>query len=205
MGEGDLKQSGDPRLDEQLHFTALIDRMCKVSRRNLLVDGSRRENDAEHSWHIGVMALIFSEYAAQKPDIGRTVQMCLVHDLVEIYAGDTFAYDEKGNSNKTEREEAAADRLFSQLPEEQGRMIRDLWMEFDAMETVDARYAACLDRLQPFLHNTLTEGHTWKESGTIRSAVEKRMKPVKEFMPRIYGWMEMNMDIAVEKGWLKDG
>lgn len=205
MGEGDLKQSGDPRLDEQLHFTALIDRMCKVSRRNLLVDGSRRENDAEHSWHIGVMALIFSEYAAQKPDIGRTVQMCMVHDLVEIYAGDTFAYDEKGNSNKTEREEAAADRLFSQLPEEQGRMIRDLWMEFDAMETVDARYAACLDRLQPFLHNTLTEGHTWKESGTIRSAVEKRMKPVKEFMPRIYGWMEMNMDIAVEKGWLKDG
>ena len=205
MGEGDLKQSGDPRLDEQLHFTALIDRMCKVSRRNLLVDGSRRENDAEHSWHIGVMALIFSEYAAQKPDIGRTVQMCMVHDLVEIYAGDTFAYDEKGNSNKTEREEAAADRLFSQLPEEQGRMIRDLWMEFDAMETVDARYAACLDRLQPFLHNTLTEGHTWKENGTIRSAVEKRMKPVKEFMPRIYGWMEMNMDIAVEKGWLKDG
>ncbi|MCR5474470.1 MAG: HD domain-containing protein [Lachnospiraceae bacterium] len=205
MGEGDLKQSGDPRLDEQLHFTALIDRMCKVSRRNLLVDGSRRENDAEHSWHIGVMALIFSEYAAQKPDIGRTVQMCMVHDLVEIYAGDTFAYDEKGNSNKTEREEAAADRLFSQLPEEQGRMIRDLWMEFDAMETVDARYAACLDRLQPFLHNTLTEGHTWKESGTFRSAVEKRMKPVKEFMPRIYGWMEMNMDIAVEKGWLKDG
>lgn len=205
MGEGDLKQSGDPRLDEQLHFTALIDRMCKVSRRNLLVDGSRRENDAEHSWHIGVMALIFSEYAAQKPDIGRTVQMCLVHDLVEIYAGDTFAYDEKGNSSKAEREEAAADRLFSQLPEEQGRMIRDLWMEFDAMETVDARYAACLDRLQPFLHNTLTEGHTWKERGTIRSAVEKRMKPVKEFMPRIYGWMEMNMDIAVEKGWLKEG
>ena len=78
-------------------------------------------------------------------------------------------------------------------------------MEFDAMETVDARYAACLDRLPPLMHKTMTEGHTWKESGTIRSAVEKRMKPVKEFMPRIYGWMEMNMDIAVEKGWLKDG
>ncbi|MBO6298451.1 MAG: HD domain-containing protein [Lachnospiraceae bacterium] len=93
--------------------------------------------------------------------------------------------------------------MFAQLPEEQGRMIRDLWEEFDAMETADVKYAACMDRLQPFLHNTLTEGHTWVESGTNRAAVEKRMAIIKEFMPEVYEWIAANLDRAEEKGWLK--
>lgn len=190
-------------MDKQFLFTAQIDKMTSILRRTMLIDKRRRENDAEHSWHIAVMAMLFTEYAAEPADIGRVVQMCVVHDLVEIIAGDTFAYDKEGNLGKADRERAAADQLFSGLPEDQGKQIRSLWEEFDAMETADAKYAACMDRLQPFLHNTLTDGHTWTESGTNRSMVEQRMAVVKEFMPKVYGWVSDNLDEAVRKGWLK--
>lgn len=203
MGIQDFLSSGDERLDSRFLFTVEIDKMTSVLRRTLLVDLSRRENDAEHSWHIAVMAMLFSEYAAAPVDIGRVVQMCVVHDLVEVYAGDTFAYDTVGNADKEAREKAAADKLFAILPEEQGRMIRSLWEEFDAMESADAKYAACMDRLQPFLHNTLTGGHTWVENGTDRAAVEKRMAVIKEFMPKVYTWVAENIDHAIEAGWLK--
>lgn len=202
MGLDDYLASGNDRLDRQLKFTAEIDKMTQVLRRTVLIDKSRQENDAEHSWHIAVMALLFEEYAPEKPDIGRAVQMCVVHDLVEIYAGDTFAYDVKQNADKEEREKAAADRLFAQLPQDQGNYIRGLWEEFDAMDTPDSKYAACLDRIQPFLHNTLTDGHTWVRSGTGRAAIEKRMKPVKDYMPAVYDWMEKNLDNAVRQGWI---
>ena len=171
----DFLESKNFRLDQQLRFTAEIDKMTSILRRTMLIDGSRRENDAEHSWHIAVMALIFEEYATQNVDVSRAVKMCVVHDLIEIYAGDTFAYDAAGNADKAEREAAAAEKLFAQLPKEQGAEIRLLWEEFDAMQTPDAKYAACMDRLQPFLHNTLTSGHTWVEGGTVRASVEKRM------------------------------
>lgn len=204
MGIEDFISSGIDRLDMQLMFTAEIDKMTSVLRRTMLLDKSRRENDAEHSWHIAVMALLFEEYASEPVDIGHAIKMCVVHDLIEIYAGDTFAYDVEGNKSKAEREEKAADRLFALLPEEQGAYIRALWEEFDRMETADSKYAACLDRIQPFFHNTLTEGHTWVESGTTnRAAVEKRMSIVKEFMPSVYPWVEKNIDNAIAKGWLK--
>ena len=204
MGFEDFISSGMERLDQQLKFTAEIDKMTSILRRTMLIDKSRRENDAEHSWHIAVMALLFEEYVSEHVDIGHVVKMCVVHDLIEIYAGDTFAYDVEGNKSKAEREEKAADRLFALLPEEQGAYIRALWEEFDRMETADSKYAACLDRLQPFFHNTLTEGHTWVESGTTnRAAVEKRMSIVKKFMPSVYPWVEKNIDNAIAKGWLK--
>ena len=204
MGIEDFISSGIDRLDMQLMFTAEIDKMTSVLRRTMLLDKSRRENDAEHSWHIAVMALLFEEYASEPVDIGHAIKMCVVHDLIEIYAGDTFAYDVEGNKSKAEREAKAADGLFALLPEEQGAYIRALWEEFDGMETADSKYAACLDRIQPFFHNTLTEGHTWVESGTTdRAAVEKRMSIVKEFMPKVYPWVEKNIDNAVAKGWLK--
>lgn len=204
MAMEDLVLSGNPRLDAQLKFTAEIDKMTSVLRRTLLIDGSRRENDAEHSWHIAVMALYFEEYAIEKPNILRAAEMCIVHDLVEIYAGDTFAYDVNGNSDKAAREQLAADRLFAILPEEQGMRIRALWEEFDAVSTVDSKYANCLDRLQPFLHNTLTAGHTWKniQPRTGRSQVEARMAVIGEFMPEVYLWIRKNLDNAVKKGWL---
>ena len=203
MAIQDFIESKNLRLDQQLKFTAEIDKMTGILRRTMLIDGSRCENDAEHSWHIAVMAIIFQEYAVQPVDVSRAVKMCVIHDLIEIYAGDTFAYDPKGNKDKAQREQASADKLFAMLPPEQGQEIRTLWEEFDAMQTPDAKYAACMDRLQPFLHNTLTQGHTWVESGTCRPMVEKRMAVIKEFMPQVYPWVEQNLDNAIQKGWLK--
>ncbi len=203
MGIEDFIESKNIRLDQQLRFTAEVDKMTSIFRRTMLIDKSRRENDAEHSWHIAMMALLFCEYAREKVDVSRAVKMCIVHDLIEIYAGDTFAYDAVGNQSKAERETAAADKLFAQLPQEQGNEIRLLWQEFDAMQTPDAKYAACMDRLQPFLHNTLTQGITWKESNTHREAVEKRMVVIKDFMPEVYKWISKNLDNAIEKGWLQ--
>lgn len=204
MGIEDFLSSGNPRLDQQLKFSAEIDKMTEVYRRTMLISGVRNENDAEHSWHIAVMALLLKEYCVEEPNVERAIKMCVVHDLIEIYAGDTFAYDVAGNASKAEREEAAADKLYSQLPPEQGAELRALWEEFDAMETTDAKYAACLDRTQPLLHNTLTEGHTWRNNGAVRSQVEARAQIIKEFMPEVYAWIMKNLDRGVEKGWLKE-
>jgi len=204
MPLSDFLESNNLRLDQQLKFTAEVDKMTSILRRTLLVDGSRRENDAEHSWHIALMTLLFKEYCIAQVNVERAAKMCLVHDLIEIYAGDTFAYDPIGNKDKQERESKAADKLFAQLPEEQGKEFRSLWEEFDAMQTNDAKYAACMDRLQPFLHNTLTSGHTWVESGTCRSNVEKRMAIIKDFMPEVYKWVQANITNAIKMGWLKE-
>ena len=204
MGIQDFLASGNERLDQQLLFSAEIDKMTGIIRRTSLIDKSRRENDAEHSWHIATMAMLFEEYAKEPVNVPRAVEMCVVHDLIEIYAGDTFAYDVKANEGKADREKAAADKLFSQLPQEQGKMIRSLWEEFDAMETPDAKYASCMDRLQPFLHNSLTDGFTWVESGTNREVVEKRMAVIKDFMPEVYKWIDKNIDNAISMGWLKE-
>lgn len=193
--------SGNLRLDAQLKFSAVIDRMCSIFRRTILLDRSRHENDAEHSWHIAVMALIFEEYAVEKVNTLHAVEMLLVHDLVEIYAGDTFAYDVEGNLSKAQRENDAADKLFSRLPEEQGAYLRRLWQEFDAMEDADARYANCLDRLQPFLHNVLTGGYTWRNAEVPPSdrQVRQRMAVLKDFMPEVHRWVENAIDQAVKR------
>lgn len=204
MGIEDFLPSGNDRLDMQLKFSAEIDKMTGIIRRTSLIDKSRRENDAEHSWHIATMAMLFEEYAKEPVNVPRAVEMCVVHDLIEIYAGDTFAYDVKANEGKAEREKEAADKLFSQLPQEQGKMIRSLWEEFDALETPDAKYASCMDRLQPFMHNSLTDGFTWVESGTNRKVVEKRMAVIKDFMPEVYKWIEANIERAIAMGWLKE-
>ena len=197
-----LLSSGSEELDSLLLFTAEIDKMTGVSRRTLLLDRSRRENDAEHSWHIAVMSAIFSDFAREPVDTDRAVRMCLVHDLVEIYAGDTFAYDRAGYADKAAREAAAADRVFSMLPGGRGGELRALWEEFDAMETPDAKYAACMDRLQPFLHNTLTGGHTWVEGRVSRSQVEARMAVIMDFMPMLWPWIEDNIENGVKNGWI---
>ena len=202
MGVQDFLKSGNGRLDQQLLFTAEIDKMTDILRQTMLISGNRRENDAEHSWHIAAMAMLLTEYAAEPVDIGRVVRMCIVHDLVEIEAGDTFVYDVQGNIGKAERERIAADKVFGKLPEDQGSMIRGLWEEFDAMETPDAKYAACIDRIQPFLHNVLTDGHTWQNGRVSRASVEKRIAVVREFMPEVYRWMESTIELALEKGWL---
>lgn len=197
--------SDSERLNSQLQFTIEVDKMTQILRRTLLTDGSRRENDAEHSWHIALMCMLFAEYADDPPNVNRSAVMCIVHDLIEIYAGDTFAFDKEANKNKEEREKLAADKLFSQLPDEQAKEIRGLWEEFDAMSSADAKFAACMDRLQPFLHNTLTQGHTWVLSGANIKDVEERMSPVKLYMPRLWQWVQKNIENGTAKGWIKEG
>lgn len=192
----------DEKINQLLRFTAEVDKMTGISRRTMLLNKSRRENDAEHSWHIAVMAMLFKDYAPEGCDVARAVQMCIVHDLVEIYAGDTFAYDVSANFGKEEREKAAADRLFGELPEHLGKQFRILWEEFDKMETPDAKYAAAMDRLQPFLHNTLTDGQTWKEGKPSVDMVEKRLGPALELIPEIKGWYDANIERAKKEGWL---
>lgn len=204
MAVSDFIKTKNERLNKQFEFTIEIDKMCDILRRTVLINKSRRENDAEHSWHIAVMAQLFTEYTKEEINVGRVVQMLVVHDLIEIYAGDTFAYDVKGNEDKEEREKLAADKLFAILPEDQGKQIRLLWEEFDAMETSDSKYAACMDRLQPFLNNTLTNGHTWIEGKPKRSQIEKRMHVIKEMMPEVYEWVEENIQNAVSKKWLSE-
>lgn len=202
----DFVSSGSLRLDQQLKFVAEIDKMTSVLRRTILLDRSRAENDAEHSWHIAVMALLFREYAAEEVNIHHAVEMLLVHDLVEIYAGDTFAYDTAGNETKAAREQEAADRLFAILPTEQGSYIRSLWEEFDGKNTSDAKYANCLDRLQPFLHNVLTEGFTWQNAEVRPNAaqVRERMAILKDFMPEVHVWAERSIQKAIAEKWLSE-
>lgn len=192
----------DEKINQLLRFTAEVDKMTGISRRTMLLNKSRRENDAEHSWHIALMAMLFKDYAPEGCDVARAVQMCIVHDLVEIYAGDTFAYDVSANSGKEERENAAADRLFGELPEHLGKQFRLLWEEFDKMETPDAKYAAAMDRLQPFLHNTLTDGQTWKEGKPSVEMVGRRLGPALETIPEIKGWYDANIERAKKEGWL---
>lgn len=187
-----------------LKFTAEIDKMTSVLRRTMLIDKSRRENDAEHSWHIAVMAILFEKFAPTGTDISRAVKMCVVHDLVEIYAGDTFAYDINGNKSKAEREVKAADKLFGMLPEDVGKEIRLLWEEFDRMETPDAKYAACMDRIQPYLHNTLTDGHTWVEGKVSKTQVLERSGVIEETLPEVWDWVLKNVENGVKNGWIAD-
>lgn len=177
--------------------------MTEIHRHTFLISGSRRENDAEYSWHIAVMAMLFAEYAAEPVDVGRAVQMCLIHDLIEIRVGDTFAYDPEGVRTQAEREKKAADLVFAQLPENQGKMMRSLWEEFDAMQTPDAKYAACMDRLQPFLNSILPHGSSWEPGKVHRKEVERRNRIIQEFMTEVYDWNTKNLDRAVEAGWLE--
>lgn len=159
------------RFEQQMRFLVEIDQMKNVLRQTLLADGSRRESDAEHSWHLAMYAMLLSEYAPEPVDISRVVRMVLVHDLIEIYAGDTFCYDKEGNRDKAAREAAAADRLYALLPADQAGEYRALWEEFDRMDTPDSRFAAALDRIQPIINNYLTKGHTWKLGHVQRTGV----------------------------------
>ena len=178
------------KLKGQLSFLIEADKMKSILRQTLLVDQSRRENDAEHSWHLALMAMTLAEYTPLKISLDRVIRMALVHDLVEIYAGDTFAYDTAGYQSKDKREKEAADKLFSLLPPEQGREYRALWEEFDAMQTPDALYASAIDRLQPFINNALTDGHTWVQHGVTVDKVYKRMDPVRNALPALWEYVE---------------
>lgn len=153
------------RLERQLRFLMEIDRLKQVFRQSYVTDGSRKENDAEHSWHFALFALVLAEYANEPVDVARVVRMALVHDIVELDAGDVLVYDTGARARQAEVERAAAERIFGLLPAEQGAEMRALWEEFEARETPEARFAAALDRLQPVMLNHRTGGRTWREHG----------------------------------------
>ena len=192
------------RLAQQIEFLLEIDRLKHILRQTLLTDGSRRENSAEHSWHIAIMAMVLAEYAPADVDLSRAVKMLLIHDLVEIDAGDTFCYDVQGNQDKAEREQQAADRLFGLLPAEQNQEFRQLWDEFEAHQTPTAQFAAALDRIQPFLHNRQTQGGTWRIHQVTRNQVMKRMQPVAIGTPDLWNFVQQTIEECVEAGYLGD-
>lgn len=192
----------DERTRAQLHFLTEIDSLKTILRQNLLVDGSRRENDAEHSWSLAVMTFLLAEYADPEVDVFKVMKMVLLHDLVEIDAGDTFAYDAVGYQDKDERELRAADRIFSLLPADQAKEFRALWDEFEAMETPSALYAAALDRMQPLINNYLTEGHTWKLHHVTPEQVFVRMDPIRVATPKLWPLVEQIVQDSLEKGFI---
>ena len=194
----------DARLKKQIDFLVEIDKMKTILRQTILVDKSKRENDAEHSWHFAVMAMVLFEYTdSSAVNILRVLKMALVHDLVEIYAGDTFAYDDKGNESKAEREAAAADKIFGLLPQDQGKELHGLWREFEEIQTADSKYANAIDRLQPLINNYMTEGHTWKLGNVTSDKVYKRMGIIEEGAPGLWGFVTDIINSSVEKGYLQ--
>jgi putative hydrolase of HD superfamily len=191
------------RLEQQIGFIREADKLKTIHRQTLLTDASRRENDAEHSWHLALMALLLSEYANGRDlNLLHVVRMVLIHDLVEIDAGDTYCYDEAGYRDKTQRETAAARRIFNLLPPDQAVEIRALWDEFEAAETPESKFANALDRLQPLMHNVFTDGQMWKRHGIVKSQVVDRNRKIADGALDLWTFARELIEKAVNNGHL---
>ena len=201
----ELTPGQSTRFKKQIEFILEVDRLKHVRRKTILLDHSRRENSAEHSWHIALMVMIMSEYSWVKDiDFFHVVKMLLIHDLVEIDAGDTYCYDEKGRKDQTQREESAAQRIFGLLPADQADALRALWDEFEKRETPESRFANALDRVQPLLNNYFTDGQTWQDNDIKSGQVHRRMSPVKDGSPVLWDYVSALVEDAVKKGFLAE-
>ena len=193
-------------LDSQFRFVLEADRLKSVLRQSTLCDGSRRENSAEHSWHLALMAVVFGQYAPPGTDLGKVTTMVLLHDLVEIDAGDLYVYaDEAAQQRQAVAERAAADRLFGLLPDEQGAALRALWDEFELRVTPEARFARALDRLQPMLANYQARGKTWQANGITADQVLARVKLIEDGSAALGGYARDLVGDAVHRGYLAPG
>lgn len=188
---------------KQIEFLKEVDKVKNVFRQNFLADGSRYENDAEHMWHFALTAMTLEEYSNRKFDLNRVIKMALLHDIIEIYAGDTYAYDEAAKETQHIREMEACEKIFGILPEEQGEEFKKLFLEFEAMETDDAIFAAACDRVQPFILNFYSGGASWLEHGVYADQIRKRMQPIKAVMPEVYEFIEERIEEAKAKSLLK--
>lgn len=187
------KELGDSipqRLRQQLQFILEIDRLKNVLRRSYLIDVDRHENSAEHSWHLALAAMVLAEHAEEAIDVGKVIRLVLVHDIVEIDAGDTFIYDEAGNAGKAAREQQAANRLFGLLPEDQAASFMALWREFEDRLTAEAKFAFALDRLMPILHNVFTQGGSWQEHGIRQEQALTKNRPIADGSPLLWQTVE---------------
>ena len=192
------------RLEKQIRFIVEIDKVKNIFRQTYLADAGRRENDAEHSWHIALMAYLLREYAEEAVDVGKVMLMVLIHDLVEIDAGDTYAYDSVGAQTKRDREVAAADRIFGILPEDHGTYFRELWDEFEAYETPDAKYAHLLDNFQPLLLNDAADGLSWQEHQVKKSQIYKRNEKIEETSETVWNCMKEIIQKHIGRGHVVD-
>ena len=186
------------RLAKQLHFILEIDKLKSVYRRTYLIDGTRSENSAEHSWHLALMAMVLAEHANEPLNILKVIKMVLIHDIVEIDAGDTYIYDPQ--QDKADREQRAAERIFSLLPSDQAQEFRSLWEEFEARLTAEARFASALDRFIPQLHNFHTQGRSWKEHGITSERVLLRNVEISHGSVTLWEWTQMLIEKAEEEG-----
>jgi putative hydrolase of HD superfamily len=195
----------DPsRLEQQLDFIRELDRLKLVQRKSFVSGTRRLETSAEHSWHVAMMGWLLCEHAPPGIDADRVLKMLLLHDVVEIDAGDTLLYAEaEAQEAQRERELAAADRLFGLLPSEQGENLRALWLEFEARETPEAKFAAAIDRLQPLLLNFMSEGAAWRRHGVTLSDVVEKNKHMAEGSPELWAAAEQLIELAVRRGYLK--
>ena len=191
------------RLNAQLRFILEVDKLKRVLRRNLLVDGSRRENSAEHSWHLTLCARTFAEYAPEGTDIDRVIEMLSIHDIVEIDAGDTFVFQPGDVESQAERERAAADRIFPLLPADQAASARELWEEIEARQTAEARFARAIDRLSLMLANWHNEGGTWVRFGITRSQVMANVKLIVEGSEALGSYATALIDDADRRGYFR--
>ncbi len=192
------------RLEKQIRFIVEIDKVKNIFRQTYLADAGRKENDAEHSWHIALMAYLLQEYAEKPVDVSKVMLMVLIHDLVEIDAGDTYAYDDAGAETKRAREEAAADRIFGLLPEDQGKYFRELWEEFEAYESPEGKYAHLLDNFQPLLLNDASGGLSWQEHQVRKSQIYKRNEKIEETSETIWNCMKEIVQKHIECGHVEE-
>lgn len=188
------------RLEKQIQFIVEVDKVKNIFRQTYLSDGERKENDAEHSWHLALSAILLKEYVSEEVDLLKVITMVLIHDLVEIDAGDTYAYDSAGAKDKREREEKAADRIFSILPTEQGQYFRELWEEFEEYETEEAKYAHLLDNFQPMLLNDAAKGKSWSDHQVKKQQIYKRNERIEETSETIWGEMQRIVEKNIQLG-----
>lgn len=191
------------RLLKDIEFIVELDKMKSILRQTSIIGEDRREDDAQHSWHISIMAMILGEYTNEKVDVCKVIKMLLTHDLVEIGAGDTFCYDKVGNNDKRERELKAAENIFGMLDEDKGKELRALWDEFEEMETPEALFAASMDRLQPMLNNYHNKGGTWKKFNVSKENIYKRISPVQKSSDKLWEFVEHMLEDAFEKGYIE--
>ena len=195
----------DDRIKKQLAFSLEIDKVKNILRQTHLSGHGRRENDAEHSWHMAVMAYLLKEHANEQVDIGRVMLMCLIHDIVEIDAGDTYAYDTDSQKSQKEREDRAKDRIFSLLPEDQKAELVSLFDEFEANETPEAKFAHAMDNLQPLMLNDSNGGEDWREHGVASEQVYNRHSKTKLGSEKLYEITDGILQANIEKGNIKSG
>lgn len=192
------------RIEKQMEFLLELDKLKYITRQSYVADGSRHENDAEHSWHLALMAMLLSEYANEDIDVLHVIKMVLIHDAVEIDAGDTYAYDEAGNATKRQREEAAADRIFHLLPADQEREMRALFEEFEACITPEAAFANALDRVQPILLNHITGGRAWREHNVAARQVLDRNRKTEQGSQTLWELVKIIVEKNTDLGNLRD-